>query len=51
LGEVKSVGGGKWDAAADFAAASAHAPRRPVLDRWVQLAQVLLLSNEFVFVD
>jgi mono/diheme cytochrome c family protein len=51
LGEVKPNGGGQWDAAADFAAASAHAPQRPALDRWIQLAQVLLLSNEFVFVD
>lgn len=51
LGEVKQDSALKWDAAADFDAASAHAPRQPVLDRWVQLAQVLLLSNEFVFVD
>ncbi len=43
-----------WNAAAGFAASSKKlAPRDPneELDPWVQLAQVLLLCNEFAFVD
>ncbi len=43
-----------WNAATDFAASSKKlAPRDPgdSLDPWVQLAQVLLLCNEFAFVD
>ncbi len=43
-----------WNAETDFAASSKKlAPRDPgdSLDPWVQLAQVLLLCNEFAFVD
>jgi hypothetical protein len=43
-----------WNAASDFAASSRElASRDPAqaLDPWVQLAQVLLLCNEFAFVD
>ncbi len=43
-----------WNAATDFAASSKKlVPRDPsdTLDPWVQLAQVLLLCNEFAFVD
>ncbi len=35
-----------WDSAAGF-----HGPLKPPLTRWEELAQVLLMSNEFVFVD
>ncbi len=35
-----------WNAQSDF-----HGPDRPPLDVWIRLAQVLLLSNEFVFLD
>ncbi|HAC91843.1 MAG TPA: hypothetical protein DCF63_14630 [Planctomycetaceae bacterium] len=35
-----------WDAAVDFAG-----PSQPRLTRWEQLAQVLLMTNEFAFVD
>ena len=35
-----------WDAARDFAG-----PSPPQLSRWEQLAQVLLMTNEFTFVD
>ncbi|MHC4876552.1 MAG: PSD1 and planctomycete cytochrome C domain-containing protein [Planctomycetota bacterium] len=35
-----------WNASRDF-----HGPRPSVLDNWSQLAQVLVLSNEFQFVD
>lgn len=35
-----------WDAASDFAG-----PSQPRLTRWEQLAQVLLMTNEFAFVD
>ena len=35
-----------WNSFRDFGDASAH-----LLDRWEQLAQVLLLSNELMFVD
>ncbi len=38
--------GQKWDAAADF-----HGPAQPGLTPWEEYAQVLLLTNEFVFVD
>ena len=40
-----------WNAAADFAAASQQLTTPAGLDPWVQLAQVLLVSNEFAFVD
>jgi flagellum-specific peptidoglycan hydrolase FlgJ len=43
-----------WNATTDFAASSkklAHDDSGDSLDPWVQLAQVLLLCNEFVFVD
>lgn len=43
-GPNKSVG--PWNAELDF-----QAPRVPVLDSWEQLAQVLLMSNELMFVD
>jgi hypothetical protein len=35
-----------WDSAAGF-----HGPLTPPLTRWQELAQVLLMSNEFAFVD
>ena len=35
-----------WDSASGF-----HGPITPPLTRWQELAQVLLMSNEFVFVD
>jgi hypothetical protein len=35
-----------WDSAADF-----HGRLTPPLTRWQELAQVLLMSNEFAFVD
>jgi hypothetical protein len=35
-----------WDAASDFAG-----PSQPRLTRWEQLAQVLLMTNEFAFID
>ena len=38
--------GRHWDAEKDFAG---PAPRR--LNRWEQIAQVLLISNELMFVD
>ena len=50
--EVVSAGGSasdspqKWDAEKDFSA-----PVRKLLTPWQQLAQVLLISNEFMFVD
>jgi hypothetical protein len=31
--------------------AGTNGPAAPPLDRWGQLAQVLLMSNEFMFVD
>ena len=42
----KSDGSPSWDAARDFAG-----PKPPRLTPWEQLAQVLLLSNETMFVD
>jgi hypothetical protein len=36
----------KWDAQAEF-----HGPLPPHPDAWARLAQALLLSNEFVFLD
>lgn len=45
------AGGMRWNVAADFKSSSAgHVPEKS-LDLWVQLAQVLLACNEFVFVD
>lgn len=44
----------QWDTAADFSASSALQQSNQtenVLDPWTQLAQALLLSNEFAFVD
>jgi hypothetical protein len=35
-----------WDSASGF-----HGPLVPPLSRWEQLAQVLLMSNEFMYVD
>ena len=35
-----------WESAADF-----HGPVAPPLTRWQELAQVLLMSNEFTFID
>ena len=35
-----------WDSTSGF-----HGPLTPPLTRWQELAQVLLMSNEFVFVD
>ncbi len=46
---VITAGEVKWDANADF---SGPPPKQPLLlTPWEQLAQVLLLSNEFAFVD
>jgi hypothetical protein len=36
----------RWDARAEF-----HGPPPPALSAWEQYAQVLLLANEFVFID
>lgn len=41
----------RWDAAADFATASRALQPPAEIDPWVQLAQVLLVCNEFAFVD
>lgn len=44
----------QWDTAADFAASSSQqqdSQTQSTLDAWTQLAQALLLSNEFAFVD
>ncbi len=38
--------GQMWDSVTGF-----HGPLAPPLNRWQQLAQVLLMSNEFMFVD
>ncbi|AMV40092.1 hypothetical protein [Planctomyces sp. SH-PL62] len=38
--------GGLWDASRDF-----QGPSAEVLGPWEQFAQVLLMSNEFMFVD
>ncbi len=46
-GEVAATG---WDAAAEFSASQGDAPV-PVANPWVEYAQVLLQSNEFLFVD
>jgi hypothetical protein len=35
-----------WESAAGF-----HGPITPPLTRWQELAQVLLMSNEFAFID
>lgn len=35
-----------WNTVRDY-----HGPAAPALDLWVQLAQVLLMSNEFLYVD
>ena len=40
-----------WNASKEFDKSSAKLLPSPKLDAWVQLAQVLLLSNEFAFVD
>ncbi len=40
-----------WSAKDDFLTASQQQQPRPVIDQWALLVQVLLLSNEFVFVD
>jgi hypothetical protein len=42
-------GNGEWDAKAQFA--GPPGPRPPELTPWEQYAQVLLETNEFVFVD
>jgi hypothetical protein len=49
LAAVTGAGGDAtrlWDAEKDFTG-----PARGELDRWQQLAQVLLLANEFIFLD
>jgi hypothetical protein len=43
---LKMDGGGEWSAAGQFAG-----PASAALGAWEKFAQVLLLSNEFVFVD
>lgn len=43
---VEASWGKTWDAAKDF-----HGPNAPGLTPWEQYAQVLLLDNEFAFVD
>jgi hypothetical protein len=40
---------GGWDAAREFGGEGA--PKPEPLNGWEQYAQVLLLANEFVFVD
>jgi cytochrome c553 len=40
-----------WSVSRDFKDASASLLPSPKIDPWVQLCQVLLLSNEFAFVD
>ena len=40
-----------WSASKDFEKASTGLLPAPKIDAWVQLAQVLLISNEFAFVD
>ena len=46
LREASGSGVTEWNAARDF-----HGPRPSPLDSWSLLAQVLILSNEFQFVD
>lgn len=43
--------GTAWDATQEFQAASSQQAPAPRVDPWLQLAQVLLASNEFMFVD
>ncbi len=43
---VIEIGEQKWDARSEF-----RGPDTPALDAWEQLAQVLLLTNEFAFID
>ena len=45
-GSGGEISGSDWDAKKDFAAL----PRTP-LTAWEQLVQVLMLSNEFLFID
>jgi hypothetical protein len=45
-GPVVMVGDKKWDAKADFVG-----PPPPALTGWEQLAQAILMANEFMFVD
>jgi len=40
-----------WNASKEFDKSSSSLLPTPKMDAWVQLAQVLLLSNEFAFVD
>ncbi len=40
-----------WSASKEFEKSSTRLLPAPTMDAWVQLAQVLLLSNEFAFVD
>jgi len=49
--EAKWGPGFTWDAAGDFSEASKQLLPVKQADPWVQLAQVLLLCNEFAFVD
>jgi hypothetical protein len=46
LSTTENESGEVWDSASGF-----HGPLVPPLTRWQQLAQVLLMSNEFMFVD
>jgi hypothetical protein len=43
---VVTAGDKKWDAKAEFTG-----PARPALNGWEQLAQALIMANEFMFVD
>jgi hypothetical protein len=53
--DVPWDGTSSWDSATEFAIASTNQKKKsePIkeLDAWTQLAQALLLSNEFAFVD
>jgi len=40
-----------WNAFKEFDKSSANLLPPPKMDAWVQLAQVLFLTNEFAFVD
>jgi hypothetical protein len=46
LSSAEDASGHVWDSVSGF-----HGPLVPSLTRWQQLAQVLLMSNEFMFVD
>ena len=43
--------GREWKASADFEVSTARASRQKPLDVWERFCQVLLLSNETMFID